>query len=57
MSRVSVFCPAVFAGTGPGEGAADLGFNEMVWLQALHFMLVIPAGMDFGLILYFLLQY
>jgi len=29
----------------------------MSWLQALHFMLVTPAGMDFGLILYFLLQY
>ena len=29
ISRVSVFCPAVFAGTGFGEGSSDLGFNEM----------------------------
>jgi hypothetical protein len=57
ISRISVFCPVVFAAASTGEGSADLGFNAMVWLHTLHLMLFSPSGMDFGLIVYVLLQY
>ena len=51
-----VFCGTVCAGSGVG-GAASLGAKKIVWPQALHLVLVTPAGIDLGLTLYFLLQY
>jgi len=56
ISLLPVSGCAVFVASGFG-GSVDRGFNEIVWPQALHFVLVTPAGRAFGLILYFLLQY
>jgi hypothetical protein len=56
ISLLPVFCCAVSAGSG-SDGSVVLGFNEIVWPQALHFVLVTPAGMSSGFMLYFLLQY
>ncbi len=56
ISLLPVSGCAVSAACGFG-GSVALGFNEIVWPQALHFVLVTPAGRAFGLILYFLLQY
>jgi len=56
IARLPAFCSTVCAGSGVG-GSAPLGINEIVWPQALHLVLVTPAGIDLGLTLYFLLQY
>jgi hypothetical protein len=56
ISRLPVLCCAGLAVSGFG-GSIVFGFKDIVWPQALHFVLVTPAGMAFGLMLYFLLQY
>jgi len=56
ISLLPVSCCTVFAGSDP-DGSVALGFNEILWPQALHLVLTTPAGIDLGLILYFLLQY
>ena len=56
ISLLPAFCCTDLAGSGV-VGSAALGFNEIVWPQALHLVLVTPAGTDLGLTLYFLLQY
>jgi hypothetical protein len=55
-SRVPVSCCAGFDASGLG-GSMVFGFNDIACPQALHFVLVTPAGMALGLMLYVLLQY